>query len=69
MDKEREADRSPKAIVIVTGASAGLGAALARRLDQTLPGDLGLWLIAREQGNLEALAADRDHDCQILAWS
>ncbi len=67
MDKAREADRPRKAVVIVTGASSGLGAALTRRLDQTLPGDMDLWLIARDPGKLEALASDLDHDCQILA--
>ncbi len=43
-------------VVIVTGASDGIGAELARQLAQTEPGDLILVLAARSADKLEAVA-------------
>lgn len=53
-------------IGIVTGASSGLGRAYARHIDKIMELD-ELWLIARREKRLTALADTLDHDCRILA--
>lgn len=52
-------------IAIVTGASSGLGRAYAQRLDRREELD-ELWLIARREERLQALADSLDHSCRIL---
>lgn len=55
-----------KKIGIVTGASSGLGRAYAKHLDRVMDLD-ELWLIARREERLAALADTLDCDCRILA--
>ena len=43
---------------ILTGASSGLGIQFARQLKRVFPEVEELWLIARRQDRLEALAAE-----------
>ena len=45
-------------IAILTGASSGLGIQFARQLKRVFPEVEELWLIARRQDRLEALAAE-----------
>jgi short-subunit dehydrogenase len=47
---------SKNPVVIVTGASSGLGLAFARLLDETLPEEISFWLIARDEEKLRRLA-------------
>lgn len=56
-----------RAIVMVTGASSGLGAALTRLLDETLPDGLILWLIARNEEKLASFASSLRHESRVLA--
>lgn len=67
MDKGISRATSRETIVIVTGASSGLGAALALELDRTLPPDMVLWLIARDPVRLQAFASTLSHECRLLA--
>ena len=53
-------------IGIITGASSGLGRAYARHVDKILELD-ELWLIARREERLVALAEELETDCRILA--
>ncbi len=55
-----------KKIGIVTGASSGLGRAYAKHLDKVMELD-ELWLIARREKRLVALANSLRCDCRILA--
>lgn len=55
------------AIVLITGASSGLGAALTRELDASLPDDITFWLVARQADKLEAFATTLDHESRCLA--
>ncbi len=56
-----------KAVVIITGASSGLGAAFTKLLDRTLPEELSLWLIARDPGRLADFAAGLEREARLLA--
>lgn len=53
--------------VLVTGASSGLGASFVRLLDETLPDDITLWLIARREEKLAQMAKSLQHETRILA--
>lgn len=55
-----------KKIGIITGASSGLGRAYARHMDKVMELD-ELWLIARREERLVALANSLESDCRILA--
>lgn len=55
-----------KRIGIITGASSGLGRAYAEQIDKEWKLD-ELWLIARREERLIALADSLDCDCRILA--
>ena len=54
-------------IVVITGASSGFGAALARALDASMPGDNVFWLIARDHDKLEAFSKTLSHDTRVFA--
>lgn len=66
MGKEIEFE-SCDPIVIVTGASAGLGAAFVRLLDETLPDEVTLWLIARREERLWQFADGLAHSTRCFA--
>ena len=53
----------PKSVVVITGASSGIGAALARRLGQKR---LRLILAARRPEALQSVAADAGDDCRTV---
>ena len=54
---------------ILTGASSGLGIQFARQLKRVFPEVEELWLIARRQDRLEALAAElTDLKTVVLPW-
>ncbi len=55
-----------KRIVIITGASSGLGKEYAAALEQRLTPD-EIWLIARRRERLEETAASLSVHCEILA--
>lgn len=59
--------KAKKAIALVTGASSGLGAALTRLLDETLPDEVVLWLIARNEEKLASLALSLGHESRVIA--
>ncbi len=65
--KEPMQYESKSPVVIVTGASSGLGAAFVRLLDETLPEDVSFWLIARDEGKLRRFADDLRHDARCFA--
>jgi short-subunit dehydrogenase len=54
-------------VVIVTGASSGLGAAFVRLLDESLPPEIALWLIARNEEKLCQFADGLQHEAQCFA--
>ncbi len=56
------ADTSPKPVAIVTGASAGLGDAIARRFAQ---GGWNLVALARREERLQQLADDLADTCEV----
>lgn len=56
-------------IALITGASSGLGAEFAHQIAEldASKGAEELWLLARRQDRLEALAQELDRPCKILA--
>ncbi|MGN1084856.1 MAG: SDR family NAD(P)-dependent oxidoreductase [Lachnospiraceae bacterium] len=54
-------------VVIITGASSGIGAEFARQLDRELPGVEEFWLAARRRERMEELAAGLRHRVRIFA--
>lgn len=54
-------------IVIITGASGGIGGQFALQLDGTLPAADGFWLIGRNRKKLEALAGKLRHPSRRIA--
>lgn len=53
-------------IAILTGASSGLGVQYAKQLHAVFPEIERVWLIARRQGRMEALAQELDLPADIL---
>lgn len=55
-------------IVLITGASSGMGAEYARQLDKEVSGIDEFWLIARRRERMEALAEELEHPVRIFAF-
>ena len=54
-------------IILITGASSGMGRESARQLDKIYTDKIDeIWLIARRRNRLEELAAELTHPCHIL---
>ena len=54
-------------IIIITGASSGIGMEFARQMDDYFTNIDEFWLIARRRDKLEELAASLKHSARILA--
>lgn len=54
-------------LVIITGASSGMGAEFARQLDRQVSGIDEFWFIARRKEKMEALASELKHPVRIFA--
>lgn len=67
MSEEDGSLKTKRAIALITGASSGLGAALTRLLDETLPEDMVLWLLARNEEKLASFASSLRHESRIVA--
>ena len=59
--------KEKKQVALITGASSGLGRALAVRLDRVLPEEYEFWLVARRKERLEELAGLLAHPVRALA--
>lgn len=57
-----------KNIIIVTGASSGMGKEFVKQIDQRFPKVDEIWLIARRKDVLRELALSCNHVCRILAY-
>lgn len=57
-----------KNIIIVTGASSGMGKEFVKRIDQRFPKVDEIWLIARRKDVLQELADSCNHTCKVLAF-
>lgn len=58
-----------KNIIIITGASSGLGKEFARQLDKKCPSNIDeIWLIARRTQLLQETAAKLSHNSRILTF-
>lgn len=57
-----------KNIIIVTGASSGIGKEFVRQIDARFPKVDEIWLIARRKDLLEELAVSCKHNCRVLAY-
>lgn len=57
-----------KNIIIVTGASSGMGKEFVKQIDQRFRGVDEIWLIARRKDVLRELAKSCNHVCRILAY-
>ena len=57
-----------KNIIIVTGASSGMGKEFVKQIDERFPKVDEIWLIARRKDVLKELAMSCNHVCRILAY-
>ena len=57
-----------KNIIIVTGASSGMGKEFVKQMDKKFPKVDEIWLIARSKEVLDELAKNCNHACRILAY-
>lgn len=56
-----------KNIIVVTGASSGMGKEFVKQIDQRFPKVDEIWLIARRKDVLQELAKCCNHTCKVLA--
>ncbi len=54
-------------IIVITGASSGIGAEFARQLDRKVSDVEEFWLTARRKGRMEKLAKELKHPVRIFA--
>ncbi len=57
-----------KNIIIITGASSGMGREFVTQVDTRFPKVDELWLIARREDKLNEIAASCNHKCRVLAY-
>ena len=57
-----------KEIIIVTGASSGMGKEFVKQVDAGYPNIDEIWLIARRKEVLEELASTCNHKCRVLPY-
>ena len=57
-----------KNVVIITGASSGMGKEFVKQVDVCFPNVDEIWLIARRKEVLEELALSCKHSCRTLAY-
>ncbi len=68
--RKKKTNKTPsytRRIALITGASSGIGRAFALRIDQTEKEIDEIWLVARRQDKLLALAGELKHDTLIIA--
>lgn len=53
-------------IIIITGASSGIGKEFVKQMDQKFPKVDEFWLIARRKNELEELAKECNHHCRVM---
>lgn len=66
--KEKDLYMKNKNIIIVTGASSGIGKEFVKQIDKKFPKVDEIWLIARRKEILKDLAKSCNHVCRILAY-
>jgi short-subunit dehydrogenase len=59
---------SKKNIIIVTGASSGMGKEFVKQVDVKFPKVDEIWLIARRKESLEELSKISNHRCRVLDY-
>ncbi len=57
-----------KNIIIVTGASSGMGKEFVKQIDQKFPKVDEIWLVARRKDVLKEIAKECNHVCRILSY-
>lgn len=57
-----------KNIIIITGASSGMGKEFVNQIDKHFPGVDELWLIARRKELLANIASSCNHKCKVLPY-
>lgn len=57
-----------KNIIIVTGASSGMGKEFVKQMDEKFPKVDEIWLISRRKETLEELAKGCNHRCRVFAF-
>lgn len=57
-----------KNIIIVTGASSGMGKEFVKQVDARFPNVDEIWLIARRKDLLQKVADNCRHTCRVLAY-
>lgn len=57
-----------KNIIIITGASTGMGKEFVKQCDLRFPNVDEFWLIARSKDKLETIASDCMHQCRVFSF-
>ena len=65
--RSRKKPAGRKRVAVVTGASSGLGRELVRRIDRKEKQIDEIWLVARREERLQALADELQHPARIFA--